>query len=99
MEKIIAAVFVLLLSVGSANAFEKLDGYFIAFKICEAYQSKNRLTNPGGIRTSPFHAYIINGINKAGGDFYQIRVPDAPVTSDRWVNADCGGYRHLDRPF
>lgn len=90
MEKIIAAVLVILLSVGSAHAFEKLEGYFIAFEVCEAYQSKNRLTNPGDIRTSPFHAYEIIAINKAGGDFYQIHIPGAPVTADRWVNTACG---------
>ena len=90
MEKIIATLFVFLLSVGLANAFEKLDGYFISFEVCEAYQSKNRLTNPGDIRTSSFHAYEIIAINKTGGDFFQIRIPDAPVTQDRWVHTDCG---------
>ncbi len=90
MEKIIAALFLFLLSVGSANAFEKLDGYFIAFEVCEAYQSKNRLTNPGDIRTSSFHAYEIIAINKAGGDFFQVHIPGAPVTQDRWVHVDCG---------
>jgi len=90
MEKIIATLFVFLLSVGLANAFQKLDGYFIAFEVCEAYQSKNRLTNPGDIRTSPFHAYEIIAINKTGGDYFQIRISDAPVTQDRWVNTDCG---------
>lgn len=90
MEKIIAAVLAYLLLVGSANAFEKLDGFFISFQACEAYLSKNRLTNPGDIRTFPFHAYKINAINKAGGDFYQVQIPDAPVTSDRWVSTSCG---------
>ena len=90
MDKTIAAVLGILLSAGSASAFERLDGYFIAFESCEAYQSKNRLTNPGDIRTSPFRAYEIIAINKAGGDFYQILVPDAPVTPDRWVNTSCG---------
>jgi len=90
MDKIIATLFIFLLSVGSANAFQKLDGYFIAFEVCEAYQSKNRLTNPGDIRISPFDAYEIIAINKTGGDYFQIRIPDAPVTQDRWVNTDCG---------
>ncbi len=74
----------------SAHAFEKLDGYFIAFEACEAYQSKNRLTNPGNVETEPFRAYEINGINKKGGDFFQMAVPGAPVTADRWVHVDCG---------
>ena len=90
VKPIITAASILALSIGPAYGFEKLDGYFIAFEVCEAYQSKNRLTNPGDIRTSPFHAYGIVAINKAGGDFYQIHIPDAPVTADRWVNTACG---------
>ena len=90
MGKIVATLFIFLLSVGSANAFQKLDGYFISFEVCEAYQSKNRLTNPGDIRTSPLHAYEIIAINKTGGDLFQIRIPDAPVTQNRWVHVGCG---------
>jgi ribonuclease T2 len=30
------------------------------------------------------------GINKPGGDWYQVRMPDAPVTDTRWVSLDCG---------
>lgn len=90
MDKVIATVVATLLFAGSVSAFEKLDGYFIAFEVCDAYQSKNRLTNPGDIRTTPFHAYAIIAINKAGGDFYQVRIPDAPVTTERWVNTSCG---------
>lgn len=30
-----------------ALAFVKRDGYFLAEKICEAFQNKNRQTNPG----------------------------------------------------
>ena len=73
-----------------AFAFEKLDGYFIALKACEAYQSKNKLTNPGDVETEAMRAYEIKGINKVGGDFFQMRVPGAPVTMDRWVHVDCG---------
>jgi ribonuclease T2 len=90
MKWTVGIALVLLSLSGSAHAFEKLDGWFIAFEACEAYQSKNRLTNPGDIRTAPLRAYPIRGINKPGGDFYRIRVPDAPVTPDRWVNAGCG---------
>lgn len=79
-----------LVFVGSTSAFEKLEGYFIAFDICEAYQSKNKLTNPGGVKTAPFQAFEITGINKAAGDYFQIRIPDAPVASARWVHVDCG---------
>ena len=66
-----------------ALAEEQLNGWFIAMKSCEAYQSKNKLTNPGGIFTEVRVAYDIRGINKAGGDWYHIRIPGAPVTEDR----------------
>jgi len=83
----------LILAVGVCSpvaAFEKLDGYFIALERCEAYQSKNKQTNPGDIETEPYRAYAINGINKARGDYFQMRMPGAPVTADRWVHVDCG---------
>lgn len=85
---VLSAVFVA--SVAPAPAFERLDGYFIALEVCEAYQSKNRLTNPGNVKTEKMRAYTIKGLNKPGGNFYQISVPDAPATADRWVHGRCG---------
>ncbi|WP_420333532.1 ribonuclease T2 family protein [Roseibium sp.] len=76
--------------LSSALAFVKLEGYFIAEKTCEAFQSKNRQTNPGNITTRPRTAYKMLGINRTGGDFFQVEVPDAPVTTSRWVSAACG---------
>ncbi|WP_298962696.1 ribonuclease T [uncultured Roseibium sp.] len=73
-----------------AAAFKKLDGYFIAFETCEAYHSKNRLTNPGDITTSPSVAYKMLGLNKEGGDYFQVQMDDAPVSNARWVSTDCG---------
>jgi ribonuclease T2 len=35
-------------------------------------------------------AYAMKGINKEGGDYFQVAVPGAPVTTDRWVHTDCG---------
>lgn len=82
---------ILLISMAvPALAEEQLNGWFIARKSCEAYQSKNKLTNPGGIFIEVRVAYDISGINKAGGDWYHIRIPGAPVTEDRWVAANCG---------
>ena len=86
----IMAVGLALISCIPAHAFKNLDGFFIAKDVCEAYQSKNKLTNPGGVRTESMRAYAIKGINKEGGDYFQITVPDAPVTTDRWVHVDCG---------
>jgi ribonuclease T2 len=73
-----------------AAALEKLDGWFIALERCEAMQSKNNGSNPGGVTTEPRRAYDMIGINKAGGDHFQMRVPGAPVTEERWVRAACG---------
>ncbi len=76
--------------VTPAASFERLEGFFVALEACEAYQSKNTRTNPGNVKTERMRAYVIKGLNKAGGDFYQMQVPDAPVTTDRWVHARCG---------
>jgi len=75
-----------------AFAEEKLEGWFIALKQCEAYQSKNKLTNPGDIFIEDHVAYDMKGINKEGGDWYHISIPGAPVTEARWVSLDCGVY-------
>ncbi len=83
----------ILLGLSPARAQVPLPGYFIALEACEAFQSKNHLTNPGDVRTVVMRAYEMLGINKAGGDFFQIRMPDAPVTSVRWVHVSCG--RHV----
>ena len=74
----------------SAQAFVPLDGYVIALERCEAYQSKNALTNPGDRFTEPMRAYVVRGMNQPVGDFYQIIDPGAPVTADRWVHVSCG---------
>lgn len=81
---------VVLCLAGPAAAQESLEGWFIAMEPCEAYQSKNRLTNPGDVRTETHVAYDMIGINKLGGDWYQIRIPGAPVTEARWVALGCG---------
>lgn len=72
------------------RAVERLDGWFIAFEACEAFQSKNRQTNPGGVTAEPLRAYDMIGLNAPGGDHFQIRMPGAPVTADRWVHTGCG---------
>lgn len=83
-------VLVLSLIPVDAIALKKLDGYFIAIDACEGFQSKNKGTNPGGVVTDPMRAYSLKGINKVGGDFYQIEMPGAPVTNLRWVSVSCG---------
>ncbi|MEM8731550.1 MAG: ribonuclease T [Pseudomonadota bacterium] len=74
----------------AAQAQVRLEGWFIAFETCEVFQSKNTLTNPGDLRADVRHAYDILGRNTEDGDWYQMRVPGAPVTPDRWIHKDCG---------
>lgn len=71
---------------------EPLEGWLIATQACEAYQSKNQLTNPGDVRVVENVAYSMIGINKLGGEWYQIRIPGAPVTDSRWVHITCGAH-------
>ena len=87
-----ALVFALAMSGSMAPAVAQvqLEGWFIALGQCEAYQSKNALTNPGDVFVVDHVAYEMIGINKTGGDWYQVRVPDAPVTASRWVSISCG---------
>ncbi len=81
---------VAMLFCAPAHAAEPLNGYFIALDACDAYVSKNRRTNPGDVRVEARRAYDMLAINKVGGDFFLVRVPDAPVNSARWVSTACG---------
>ena len=76
--------------LGPVLAVEPLEGWFIAREACEAFQSKNKGTNPGEVMTEPLHAYAMIALNAPGGDFFQVKVPGAPVTEDRWVHVSCG---------
>ena len=40
--------------------------------------------------TEPFRAYAMIALNAPGGDYFQVKVPGAPVTGDRWVHVSCG---------
>lgn len=91
MRQIISLSFsCILFATSLAGAQEKLDGWFIATEQCEAYQSKNALTNPGDVVLVDDVAYEMIGINKTGGDWYQVQVDGAPVTTARWVSVSCG---------
>lgn len=72
------------------HSAEPLVGFFIAQNSCEAFQSKNRQTNPGDIFVEPDIAYPMIAINKVGGDYFQVRIQSAPVTTARWVHTSCG---------
>ncbi len=67
-----------------------LEPWFIASSSCEAFQSKNTRSNPGAVTLDPGRAYRLLGRNAPGGEYYQLAVPDAPVTTARWVHVSCG---------
>ena len=79
-----------LLLPGPALAAEELGGRFVARAACEAFQSKNRQTNPGQVMTEPGRAYAMTAVNVPGGDYFQIVVPEAPAPTARWVQGTCG---------
>lgn len=72
------------------RAYISLEGYFLASQPCEAFQSKNSMSNPGDILVEPSIIYEMLGLNKPNGDYYQIKISDAPVTDARWVAIACG---------
>lgn len=83
---IVTAIF----STAQVQAQESLEGWLIASQECEAFQSKNQMTNPGDVRLVVGSAYEMIGINSVGGDWYQVRLNDVPVTAARWVAVTCG---------
>ena len=97
----VAMTFGVAVGRGPGRAVERLEGYFVAFEACEAFQSKNKETNPGGVVTEPMRAYEMIALNAPGGDFFQVRVPGAPVTERplgaRRLRPARGGGRHGGR--
>ncbi|MGQ3889208.1 ribonuclease T2 family protein [Legionella sp. CNM-1927-20] len=66
-------------------------GEFEAAKICPAYLSKNKKTNPDGLFVQPNTHYQINEINRANNpDWFRIEIPENSQYPLRWVNSDCG---------
>jgi ribonuclease T2 len=90
MRVLVLSLLAAAVPLGPARAVEPLEGWFIAREACEAFQSKNKGTNPGEVMTEPDHAYAMIALNAPAGDFFQVRVPGAPVTEDRWVHVSCG---------
>jgi ribonuclease T2 len=76
----------------SASAQQvNLEGYFVALSDCAANKKKDA-DNPGNIHVEPMHAYRMLARNATPGTHYLINVPDAPVTTSRWVPMTCGDY-------
>jgi len=92
MKDIKASIFILilLLSLPAMAWAEKATGTFHAQKACEAYQSKNRKTNPGNISLEKGAKYPLLEVNKTQNPgWYKIEVPSA-IPKARWVKASCG---------
>ncbi|WP_417690980.1 ribonuclease T2 family protein [Roseibium sp.] len=77
-------------SVSPALAQVKMDGYILASKSCEAYQSAKRRSNPGKVKTVEGQIYPLLALNKPQGEFYLIRIPGAPGDEKRWISTVCG---------
>jgi ribonuclease T2 len=86
----VAALAALLAWPGAAAAQHvSLEGYFIALSDCEANKKKDS-DNPGDVRLEILRAYEILARNSTPGTHYQVKVPGAPVTEQRWVPMACG---------
>ncbi len=90
MRRLLTLFLAMAIPATPALAVEPLQGWFIAQEACEAFHSKNKGTNPGDVMTEPLHAYAMIALNAPNGDFFQVKVPGAPVTEDRWVHVGCG---------
>ncbi|WP_257098710.1 ribonuclease T2 [Pseudovibrio flavus] len=77
------------LPIGTAGAFVKAEGSFVADKSCPAFQSIKKRSNPGNEMVEAGKTYPLLGKNKAQATHYQLRLEGAKPTQ-RWVAVDCG---------
>jgi len=85
-----------LMSAEPVSAFEKVAGVFNTHAACSAFQSIRNRTNPGDVTTRAGGTYTVLGLNRAGGDHILVELPDAPVTTQRWVKVTCGRLTRSD---
>ncbi|WP_424931419.1 ribonuclease T2 family protein [Amaricoccus macauensis] len=90
MPGVLLAVPFIVLLAGEAHAFEKLEGFFVATAVCDLPQSMKTGANPGDLLTEPNEVYEMIGTNSSERAHFQIRIPDAPGSTDRWVDGNCG---------
>lgn len=68
----------------------RVTGSFVANSACEAYQSKNKKTNPGDVMLVAGSTYKIVGVDRTPDpDWYQL-VVDGASPAQRWVAGACG---------
>lgn len=87
---VFASAFIVLLASGfNAFASVKTEGLFEAVAACAA-NKKLRSDNPGQVMIKIGEIYELIALNSQSPTHYQVVVPDAPVTTNRWVAAECG---------
>jgi ribonuclease T2 len=65
-------------------------GTITATQACEAYVSKNKLTNPDNTKLVVNKSYPVNEVNDADNpSWYRVRVVGASP-SERWISRNCG---------
>lgn len=72
-----------------AVAFEPLEGRFVAARDCPALQRIRDRDSHRGAYVEAGSAYVLRGLNRAGGDHARIVVPGAQP-AERWVALACG---------
>lgn len=102
MRKIAAAglILVLLLSsggAGPADAYEELQGSFVARGACPALDSIRRGSNPGNATLLPGRSYTVRALNRPDGAYLHLEVPGAAPPL-RWVHRACGELRTAAPP-
>lgn len=81
----------------SLNASIPVSGTFEATKLCPAYLSKNRKSNPDNLMVQPNQQYQLKEINKTTPDWLRIQFSEHEH-SLRWVNVNCGVIEYTERP-
>ncbi|WP_162651429.1 ribonuclease I [Lentilitoribacter sp. Alg239-R112] len=79
----------LLASSLHAPASVKTKGLFEAVAECAA-NKKLRSDNPGEVMVRIGEIYQLIALNSQTPTHYQVIIPNAPVTTNRWVAAECG---------
>lgn len=81
----------LLVACTGAHASESASGTFTADKVCEAYTSFSKKTDPDGLKTTVGGAYPIFEVNRPGEySWVRVLVNEGPQPGPRWISADCG---------
>lgn len=84
-----SAFFISLALSLNVSASVKTKGLFEAVAECAA-NKKLRSDNPGDVMIKIGEIYELIALNSQSPTHYQVIIPGAPVTTNRWVAAQCG---------